>query len=361
MNILLSAYTGLGNFVLKSPLLAHLARYPQVRLHLITDPHNGIPDLAAHHPHIHRLHLLPARATWQQRYHFARQHLAPHQYEWLLLPFDAQPNWLWATAVAARIRWVARHNMPHASLTPAQYAAQRACRMLLPDTVFALPPSRHETALNLDLLQALTGIDPPHVPPPTEVYYTPAADAALNPYQLAPQQYLVVQLGAANGVFAVKAWHTERFVQLLEWLYHHYPHYKIVLVGDGGDRAALPAQLLQRLNALPTVVDTMGYTSLNQLINLLAQARLVLCHDSGVMHLADALSVPLLALYGPTDYHRTRPLRATSAVLQSVTPYQHIMHHFAATEADLAQQGIGRAAMEGISVEAVMQHLIFNI
>ncbi|MBP7534467.1 MAG: hypothetical protein KA783_08455, partial [Chitinophagales bacterium] len=49
-----------------------------------------------------------------------------------------------------------------------------------------------------------------------------------------------------------------------------------------------------------------------------------------------------------------RPLRLTSVVLQSNTPYKNVMQNFALTEADLAQQGITHQAMDGISVEQVM-------
>ena len=35
------------------------------------------------------------------------------------------------------------------------------------------------------------------------------------------------------------------------------------------------------------------------------------------MHIADALKVPTVALYGPTDYERTRPVSENSVVLRS--------------------------------------------
>jgi len=50
-----------------------------------------------------------------------------------------------------------------------------------------------------------------------------------------------------------------------------------------------------------------GATTLPDLIALLARARLVVGNDSGPLHLAAALGIPTLALFGPTDPDRFRP------------------------------------------------------
>ncbi|SDB46845.1 heptosyltransferase I [Desulfonatronum thiosulfatophilum] len=50
-----------------------------------------------------------------------------------------------------------------------------------------------------------------------------------------------------------------------------------------------------------------GKTSLQELLKLLSEARLVIGNDSGPLHLAAALGVPTLALFGPTDPARYRP------------------------------------------------------
>ncbi|GAB6057300.1 glycosyltransferase family 9 protein [Desulfonatronum parangueonense] len=54
-------------------------------------------------------------------------------------------------------------------------------------------------------------------------------------------------------------------------------------------------------------INLTGKTSLRELLPLLAGARLVVGNDSGPLHLAAALGVPTLALFGPTDPARYRP------------------------------------------------------
>ncbi|MCX7819363.1 MAG: glycosyltransferase family 9 protein [Kiritimatiellae bacterium] len=67
------------------------------------------------------------------------------------------------------------------------------------------------------------------------------------------------------------------------------------------------------------VINLAGRTSLAQLGSLLTHADLAITVDSGPMHLAAALGVPVLALFGPTDPVRTGPYGARSRVL-SVPP-----------------------------------------
>ena len=61
------------------------------------------------------------------------------------------------------------------------------------------------------------------------------------------------------------------------------------------------------------VIDLTGATSLGTLAGVMTLAAACVSNDSGAMHLAGAVGVPLAALFGPTRDHETAPLtRATS-------------------------------------------------
>jgi ADP-heptose:LPS heptosyltransferase len=62
------------------------------------------------------------------------------------------------------------------------------------------------------------------------------------------------------------------------------------------------------LNRLDTPALSVVLRDLRRVAALLAQARLVLCNDTGVMHLAAAVGSPLIAIFGPTDPALWKPL-----------------------------------------------------
>ena len=67
--------------------------------------------------------------------------------------------------------------------------------------------------------------------------------------------------------------------------------------------------------------------SLTQLIALTRRARLFIGGDTGPMHLAAALSIPVVGIFGPTDPARNGPFGTRSIVLRSpssFTSYQHV-------------------------------------
>lgn len=63
-----------------------------------------------------------------------------------------------------------------------------------------------------------------------------------------------------------------------------------------------------------------GSTNLSQAIDLLAQAELVVCNDSGLMHVAAALDRPLIALYGSSTPDFTPPLSDKASILRLGLP-----------------------------------------
>jgi heptosyltransferase-2 len=51
-----------------------------------------------------------------------------------------------------------------------------------------------------------------------------------------------------------------------------------------------------------------GETTLPELIGVISRCRLFLTNDSGPMHLAAAQGIPVVAVFGPTDWRETAPV-----------------------------------------------------
>ena len=87
-----------------------------------------------------------------------------------------------------------------------------------------------------------------------------------------------------------------------------------------------------------------GRTTLRQLMGLLAECQLIVTNDSGPMHLAAALGVPLVAIFGSTNERATGPLGPRARVVK---------HPVECSPCGLRECPIDFRCMTGVSVESV--------
>jgi heptosyltransferase II len=87
--------------------------------------------------------------------------------------------------------------------------------------------------------------------------------------------------------------------------------WQVWLFGSARDRPVTGAIAA----AAPGAVDLAGRTTLAQAVDLLSQARAVVSNDSGLMHAAAAVGVPVIALYGSSDPEYTPPLSPQARIL----------------------------------------------
>jgi lipopolysaccharide heptosyltransferase I len=63
-------------------------------------------------------------------------------------------------------------------------------------------------------------------------------------------------------------------------------------------------------------INLAGKTGLKELVSLTAKAEFFVCNDTGPMHIAAALGVPVFALFGPANPTRTGPYGSNSTIIQ---------------------------------------------
>jgi len=108
-----------------------------------------------------------------------------------------------------------------------------------------------------------------------------------------------------------KNWPAARFIEVARAL-RERTQATFFLVGAPEDRPVCGA-IAAALGA--GAVDLCGQTTLVELGSVLQEMDLALTVDSGPMHIAAALGVPVLALFGPTDPRRTGPYGARHRIL----------------------------------------------
>jgi heptosyltransferase-2 len=115
--------------------------------------------------------------------------------------------------------------------------------------------------------------------------------------------------GAAYG--PAKKWFPERFAAVADRL-TEATGAQAILFGSNDDRQST-ADVAK--NARHRLIDIAGKTSLQEAMTLIARCALFLSNDSGLMHVAGALGIPTIAIFGSTNPATTSPVGEKSVVI----------------------------------------------
>ncbi len=139
--------------------------------------------------------------------------------------------------------------------------------------------------------------------------WIPEAEAVLKSAAIGEGPFVGLSPGSQYG--SAKEWFPERFGELGRRILGELGG-RLLILGSAGDRA-IAASILGVVG--PKAADLTGKTTLSQAMAIIARCRVFVTNDSGLMHVAAALGVPLVAIFGSTDPTRTGPQGATSRVI----------------------------------------------
>jgi lipopolysaccharide heptosyltransferase II len=125
---------------------------------------------------------------------------------------------------------------------------------------------------------------------------------------------IAVSAGAAYG--SAKCWPAERFAVTINQLLKARTA-EVILFGTSGEAAvatAIQAGLHQ------AALDLIGKTEIAELPALLSRCTAFFGNDSGAMHVAAAVGLPVVVVFGPTDPYGTAPVASRCTIVQE-KPY----------------------------------------
>ena len=165
----------------------------------------------------------------------------------------------------------------------------------------------------------LAGLGLRTVEPEVRLTVTPeekawAADALARAGLDPGKPLVILNPGAHFG--PAKRWPADRFGRTALILQKE-KNAEIAIIGSAYE-TGLADEVSAQMEKKPAVFS--GKTTLRQLLGLISRASLFITNDSGPMHMANALGIPVVALFGPTDPAVTRPFHPPSIVLKKDVP-----------------------------------------
>jgi len=328
--LLLRATNWLGDAVMTTPAVSALRRaYPRARIVLLAKP--MVAELFRYHPDVDEVMVYerPGRhdgaigkvrmAAELRRRRFDAALLLQNAFDAALLSFLARiPE---RAGYATDGRWIL---LTH----PVRVA---------PDIL-----ARHEVEYYLHLLERL-GIPRPE---------SPSLRVAVTEDERAAMASLLERRGINRGkpVLAInpgatygsaKRWYPDRFAAVADALSEEWGA-GVVVLGSAAE-APLAGEIEAEMRRPP--VNLAGRTTVREMMALLSLSSFLVSNDSGPMHIGAALGVPLVAIFGPTDWRRTSPWASRSRIVRGNVDCSPCM---------LRECNRGHECMLGVTAEMVI-------
>src|SRR6202790_4442035 len=130
------------------------------------------------------------------------------------------------------------------------------------------------------------------------------------------QRVLGIPLAAGASYGSAKCWPPSRFAEVANGLQSEADA-DVILFGTAAEATVSTAISAEMRRPL---IDLTGKTAIADLPALLSQCHLFIGNDSGAMHVAAAVGLPVVAVFGPTDPHGTAPVTPRCSIVQE-KPY----------------------------------------
>lgn len=339
---------GIGDAILFTPALAALRRaLPAARITAVT-MFRGTADILSANPDVDEVRCFDFFKAGKReglRYVWG---LRREGFDLSIMPFPS--NRLEYNVVNRLVgrRWRAGHRYQHQSWRNLWF---------LNNITATEAGNRHNVEENLQLIRAIgarLGVMV-EVPARPELKLTlTAEDERYGAAWLAEQgiaaEAMLVGFHTFSSTFKNmhrKCWDKDNFVRLIERLGATHPAARFLIFSGPSDEA-VNEYILGKVNGRVLLVRE---ANLRHALALLKRCRVFVSNDSGLLHLAAACAVPVVGLYGPTDWRRLHPRTERRVIVRRDLPCMPCFYYSSRPLQCVAN--INYACMRDITVDEV--------
>ncbi len=302
MKLLIRATNWVGDAVMCIPALEAIrVHWPDAEISILARP--WVADLYRDQPFANKLISLDASVRSPFAMDNISRELGREHFDCALLLQNAfSAAWLaWRAGIPERIGY-----------------ASDARRLLLTRAV-RVPRNgeipAHESYYYLELLRRIGWLD--KLPTITKIVLrlapgaSEAAESRLRKTGVHPGSLrIALAPGAAYG--AAKCWLPERFAAVADSLVDEF-NADVILFGTTSE-VEVSRQIAARMRHQP--ISLVGETHIGELPAFFSRSQLFIGNDSGAMHVAAAVGVPVVGVFGSTDPHGTAPVTPRRTLVQ---------------------------------------------
>jgi heptosyltransferase-2 len=300
-SLLLRATNWLGDAVMTTPAVSALrGAYPRARIVVLAKP--IVAELFRHHPDVDEVMVYERPGRHESALGRLRMagELRRRRFDAALLLQNAFD--------AALLAYLAR--IPER----AGYATDGRWMLLThPVRITRDILAQHEVEYYLRLVERLGIPRPP----------SPALRVAVTDDEKAAMESRLERLGVERGkpILAInpgatfgsaKRWYPDRFAAVADALSGEWGAGTVV-IGSTAE-APLAGEIEAAMRRPPA--NLAGKTTVREMMALLSLSSFLVSNDSGPMHIGAALGVPLVAIFGPTDWRRTSPWTSRARIVR---------------------------------------------
>lgn len=325
LKILIIRFSSLGDVVLSNPLIQALRdQFPDARIDFLV--RREYEELVKYHPALHRVRAFEAGSGFSGLLHLRRE-IRTAQYDIIL---DIHRSLRSSVLLAGgRLRQKLRRLIKGAPGTRIyRIKKDQLLRFLLVHFKINLYRKKYGRIIPVweKYLRTAAPLGLSAAYPPLRLYYPEETDARVTEHLSRKNivgPFIVVAPGARHFT---KRWPAEYYARLIKQIHGAF-NMPAVLVGGEEDLPVI-REIQDRAGDIP-IYSVAGELSILQTAELIRRARLMICNDSGLMHIAAAQQTPLIAIFGSTTEELGFfPYSATATVIEnkglSCRPCSHI-------------------------------------
>jgi lipopolysaccharide heptosyltransferase I len=316
-SILIVKLSAIGDVIQTLPMLEALKRqYPRARIDWVVEEEAS--NLLLNHPRVTRV-IISRRKSWLKKIleagefwktlgeisRFARELRSQH-YDWIIDNHGIFKSGLVMLLSRGRRK---------VGFQASAGIADEGSYLFTNERYKPLSIERHALERYLDLVSQMgVRIDPTdfHFPVPPDSLKQ--AETLLRQKGFGSRPLVVLHPMAK---WETKQWPAENFARLISALTQRKAF--VVITGNPHDEGPV-TEILHRTDDSGRVLNLAGKTDLMELAGIFSLSDLVLCPDTGPMHLAAAVKAPLIALFGPTAPWRTGPYGNKARIIRKGLP-----------------------------------------